>query len=92
MVDAQAVRKLSIVRLVCILASFMAISFILCVIAGYVLPGLRHLMPLNLIPGFSWANPLTAALGLVWSIGLGAYVAILFGVLYRAFGGLEDIR
>ena len=89
MADRQTY-KLSIPRLAWILSTFMAISFILCVAAGYVLPGLRGLMPLNLIPGFSWANPLTGALGLVWSIGFGAYVAILFAVLFNSFGGASQ--
>ena len=89
MTDRQS-PKISIARLVSVLSSFMTISFILCVIAGYILPGLRHLMPLNLIPGFSWANPLTVALGLLWSIGFGAYVAILFAILHEAFGGVQQ--
>lgn len=83
----QQISRISLPRLVCILSTFMAISFVLCVAAGYVLPGLRNLMPLTLIPGFSWTNPLTGAVGFLWSIGFGAYVAILFSILYNVFGG-----
>ncbi len=81
--------KVSIIRLVCLLSSFMGITFILCVIAGYFLPGLREIMPVTAFPGFSWEHPLTATLGVIWSIGFGAYVAALFGILYNVFGGVR---
>lgn len=78
--------NLSIVRLACTLSTFMALSFVFCVIAGYVVPSLRGLMPVTVFPGFSWDHPETAILGVVWSLGFGAYVAVLFGLLYNAFG------
>ena len=37
-------------------------------------------------PGFSWEQILTAVFGVLWSLGFGGYVAVLFGVLYKAFG------
>ncbi len=52
--------KLSIIRLACLLSTFMAITFVGCVIAGYFLPGLRGMMPVSAFPGFSWENPSTA--------------------------------
>lgn len=81
----QRSQRLSIARLACTLSAFMALSFVFCVIAGYVLPGLRGLMPVTAFPGFSWEHPQTAALGVIWSFGFGAYVAVLFGLLYNAF-------
>ena len=88
----QSPDKLSIVRLACTLATFMAISFVLCVVFGYIFPGLRGLMPVTFFPGFSWEQPLTAWLGVLWSTGFGAYVAVLFGVLYNAFGGVGQVK
>lgn len=80
--------KLSVLRLVVTLSTFMAISYVGCVVAGYFLPGLRGFMPVSYFPGFTWEQPLTASLGVAWSIGFGAYVAALFGVLYNVFDGL----
>lgn len=81
--------RVSIFRLVCLLSTFTAITFIFCVIAGYFLPAWRGLMPVTVFPGFSWESPLTAIPGVIWSIGFGAYVAALFGLLYNAFGGVR---
>ena len=62
----QSPDKLSIVRLACTLATFMAISFVLCVVFGYIFPGLRGLMPVTFFPGFSWEQPFdSVARGLV---------------------------
>lgn len=79
--------QIPIVRLGWTLSTFMAVTFVLCVIFGYVIPSLRGLMPPSFFPGFSWEQPLTTALpGLVWSVAVGWYVAVLFGCLYNAFG------
>jgi hypothetical protein len=88
----QGYEKLSIVRLACTLSTFMAISFVLCVVFGFLLPGLRGVMPVTFFPGFSWEQPLTAVLGVLWSLGFGVYVAVLFGVLYNAFGGVGRVK
>ena len=64
----------------------MAISFITCLILGYLLPGLRDFMPLVFFPGFSWDRPATMVWGVLWSVAFGWYVALLFGILYNAFG------
>lgn len=84
----QRREKLSVLRLAGTLSAFMAISFVGCVVAGYVFSGLRGLMPVSVFPGFSWEQPLTASLGVAWSIGFGAYVGILFGFLYNIFDEL----
>lgn len=81
--------KLSILRLAATFSVFMAISFVLCVLAGYLLPGLRGSMPVSAFPDFSWEHPLSAVHGMVWSMGVGVYVGVLFGVLYNSFGGLK---
>lgn len=90
MADQQPYR-ISAIRLACILATFMAISFLLCLAAGYVLPGLRYLMPLGLIPDFTWSNPLSGALGFVWSISFGIYVGVLFALVHNLFGGAAQV-
>lgn len=86
----QGYEKLSIVRLACTLSTFMAISFVVCVVFGFLLPGLRGLMPVTFFPGFSWEQPLTAVLGVLWSLGFGVYVAVLFGVLYNSLAALVE--
>lgn len=84
----QHSEKISILRLTASLSIFIAVSFVLCVVAGYLVPSLRGLMPITAIPGFSWEHPLSAVHGIIWSIGFGAYVGVLFGALYNFFAGL----
>ena len=86
-VAAQVPSQIPIIRLGWTLSTFLAISFVLCVVFGFIVPDLRNLMPPSFFPGFSWERPLTTTLpGLAWSFASGWYVALLFGVLYNAFG------
>ena len=80
--------RVQLIRLGWTLSSFMVISFVTCIILGYILPGLRDLMPVVFFPGFSWDQPSTMLWGLAWSIAVGWYVALLFGILYNGFGKL----
>ena len=83
-------RRTPIVRLGWTLSSFMVITFVLCVVFGFILPDIRNLMFPSYFPGFSWEQPLITALpGLMWSVALGWYTAVLFGALYNAFGAVE---
>lgn len=85
-------KKLPVLRLACSLALFMAISFVLCVVAGLVLPGFRSMMPIGNLVGFSWDHPLSAAPWVLWAAGVGAYVGVLFGLLYNLCGALIPSR
>lgn len=79
--------QIPVVRLGWTLSSFLVITFILCVVFGLILPGMRNLMLPSYFPGFSWDEPLLTSLpGLVWSLAVGWYGAVLFGMLYNAFG------
>jgi hypothetical protein len=88
-IEVPGPTRISIIRLGWTFSTFLAISFILCVVFGFIVPDLRNLMPPSFFPGFSWEQPLTTALpGLVWSFAVGWYAAALFGVLYNGFGRL----
>ena len=79
--------QIPIIRLGWTLSLFLVISFVLCVVFGFIIPDLRNLMPPSYFPGFSWERPLITALPAVaWSFAAGWYAAVLFGVLYNAFG------
>ena len=86
-IEAHSTGQIPIIRLGWTLSTFLAISFVLCVLFGLIIPDLRNLMPPSYFPGFSWERPLLTALpGLIWSFAAGWYAAVLFGVLYNAFG------
>lgn len=79
--------KIPIVRFGWTLSTFLVISFLLCVVFGFIIPNLRNLMPPTYFPGFSWEQPVTTSFpGLIWSLAAGWYGAVLFGFLYNAFG------
>lgn len=69
------------------LSSFLAISYIFCIV-GYVLfPGLpiSHSSLAIFLPGFELLSWRTFLLGLVESLAWGWYVALVFGPLYNFF-------
>ncbi len=69
------------------LASFLVITFALCVIANF-LPGLEEIHFLSaLYPGVDWTQPAPLIAGLAWALGTGWYVALVFGALYNLFAG-----
>jgi hypothetical protein len=86
-VEGPGATRIPIIRLGWTLSTFLAISFVLCVVFGFIVPDLRNLMPPSFFPGFSWEQPLITALPwLIGSLAAGWYVALLFGILYNAFG------
>lgn len=72
------------------LSTFFAITYLICVAFGLVVPDVRmHLPWLQFFPGFDW----TAAgilLGLVESLVYGWYVAVVFGALFNFFAGRRE--
>lgn len=72
------------------LSAFFAISYLICIALGFVLPDVRMHVPwLQFFPGFDW----TAAgilLGLVESLIYGWYVAVVFGALFNFFASARD--
>ncbi len=69
------------------LASLGAITFVLCVTYGLVVPETLHMTPFleQMLPGFKWLTPVGFVLGLVESFLYGAYVGLVFTPLYNMF-------
>jgi hypothetical protein len=69
------------------MVTFLTASYLLCVLAGFVLPaefGMHHLLE-TVLPGFEWLNLGTFFIGLFASILWGVYLGIGFSVIYNAF-------
>jgi hypothetical protein len=68
-------------------ALFMAISYVLCVLGGLLLPGLPipHRTLQLLLPGFVWISPSSFLIGLVETFAYGLYAGGLFVLLHNFF-------
>lgn len=67
------------------LSIFMAVSFLLCALGGF-LPGLENLHFLGaLYPSLDWTSPALIVAGAAWAFACGWYVAVFCGLLYNAF-------
>ncbi|KAB2943089.1 MAG: DUF5676 family membrane protein [Hyphomicrobium sp.] len=67
------------------LSAFFAISYLICIALGLVVPDVRmHLPWLQFFPGFDW-NASGMLLGLGESLVYGWYVAVVFGALFNFF-------
>jgi hypothetical protein len=72
-------RRLYIVPLGCTLSVFLAVSFILCLLAALVLPAQGMQMAFEVVfPGFVWLDSASVFLGLFWTVFYGWYIAVLF--------------
>jgi len=68
------------------LGSFLAISFLLCVALGLVVPDAGMHKPwLQFFPGFEWLTWRGVLIGLVWTQLYAWYVALLLGSLFNVF-------
>lgn len=69
------------------LASFCAITFLVCVGYGLVAPESLHLARALevVLPGFRWLTPGGVVLGLAEAFLYGAYAGLVFGPMYNAF-------
>ena len=69
------------------LASFAAISFVLCVGYGLLVPAAFHPSWLleAVLPGFKWLSVGSFVLGLIESALYGAWAGVLYSALYNYF-------
>ena len=85
---APKVTKIPIVALGWSLSLFLVLSFVLCVLLGFVVPDFGLHQPwLQFLPGFTWLTWPSFFLGLVESFAYGWYVALIFGPLFNFFAG-----
>jgi hypothetical protein len=67
------------------LSIFMAVSFLLCALGGF-LPGLENLHFLSaLYPSLDWTSPALIVAGVAWAFACGWYIAVFCGLLYNLF-------
>jgi uncharacterized protein DUF5676 len=68
------------------LSSFLAISYVLCLLLGLIWPdGGMHQPFLQFLPGFTWLTWPSFFLGLIETIAYGWYIALVFGSLFNVF-------
>ena len=68
------------------LGTFLALTFVLCVLFDLWLPGQAMYQTwLRLLPGFTWLTWPSFFLGLIESFAYGWYVALVFGPIYNFF-------
>ena len=67
------------------LGVFCAISFVVCVLYGLVVPRTLHMVQFleMTLPGFHWLSPGSFELGLVESFLYGAYAGLVFTPIYN---------
>lgn len=76
--------SISIVNLGWALSGFLVVSYILCILLGFLVPdGGLHKPWTQFLPGFVWLTLPGFLIGLVEVIVYGWYVAIVFGLLYN---------
>jgi hypothetical protein len=85
---APKVTEIPIVALGWSLSLFLVLSFVLCVLLGFVVPDFGLHQPwLQFLPGFIWLTWPSFFLGLIESFAYGWYVAPIFGPLFNLFAG-----
>ena len=69
------------------LGVFGAVTFVLCVVYGLLVPRAFHMVQFLEItlPGFRWLSPGSFVLGLVESFLYGAYTGLVFTPIYNFF-------
>src|SRR5918994_2821092 len=83
---APNVSRISIMALGLSISLFLALSFVLCVLLGFVVPDFGLHQPwLQFLPGFTWLTWPSFFLGLIESFAYGWYVALVFGPIYNFF-------
>lgn len=71
-------QPLSIVPLAVTLSAFFAVTFLLCLVAGLILPTSGMRMALEaVLPGFVWLGLTSVIVGLFWSLAYAWYIAVL---------------
>ena len=76
------------------LGSFLAVSFVLCVLGGLIAPDLpiTHRTLEAVLPGFVWISPGAFILGLVEMFLFGVYAGIVFVGLHNFFARRSNER
>lgn len=69
------------------LATFLSISFVLCVIYGWIAPESLHMHQFLeiVLPGFKWLGIGSFFLGLIESFLWGAYIGLVYVPVYNFF-------
>ncbi len=69
------------------LGSFAAVTYLVCVVYGLIVPETLHMAAFLeiVLPGFHWLTPGAFVLGLVESFLYGAYAGLVFTPIYNAF-------
>jgi hypothetical protein len=69
------------------LASFTAVSYLLCIVWGLVTPGVLHMHGFleTVLPGFHWLTAGSFFVGLIESFLWGAYVGLVFVPVHNFF-------
>ena len=80
-------RRLPVIAFGLSVSSFLAISYVLCIVGYLIAPAtaVRHEALAILLPGFSLLSWQTFLIGLVESYAWGWYIALVFGALYNFF-------
>jgi len=67
------------------LSLFGAITFLVCVLYGLIVPATLHMPGLleQILPGFRWLTPTGLLIGLLESFLYGAYSGLLFSGIYN---------
>ncbi len=80
------VSRIPVVALGMSLGSFLALTFVLCVLFDLWFPVLA-MNPVwaPLLPGFTWISWASFLLGLIEAFAYGWYIALVFGPLYNFF-------
>ena len=83
---ASGVARIPVAALGLSLGTFLALTFVLCVLFDIWFPGLA-MNPVwsPLLPGFTWIDWPNFLLGLAAAFAYGWYVALVFGPLYNFF-------
>ncbi len=81
----ETMARLSLTRLSILLASFLGLTYTLCVLYGLAVPSSyrMHTAWEALLPGFQWLTWGDFFLGLGEVLGYGVYAAVLFALLRR---------
>lgn len=83
---ARSIARVPSVALGMGLGSFLAVTFVLCVLFDLWFPALAmHPVWAPLLPGFTWISWPSFFLGLAEAFAYGWYVALVFGPLYNFF-------
>lgn len=84
---SQSARRLPLVVLGLSTSAFLALSYVICIVAYLVAPGLpvKHQALLVLLPGFEFLTWPAFLLGLAESYAWGWYIALAFGSIYNFF-------